>query len=76
MTLSDKIKMYRKMVCLLPKAEQQSIILQINALEFDVREFIQKLKEDMIVPNKGDIVGFVINEFMKRINKLAGDKLK
>ena len=51
--------------------------MDIMAIDIkDIKEFIERLKEDIIIPNYyGDKVGFVINTFVSRINKLAGDKL-
>lgn len=40
-----------------------------------LKQSIKRLKEDMIVPIKGDRVGFVINEYNKRIKEIFGDKL-
>jgi len=40
----------------------------------DVKEFIRLLKEDLFI--KGEVnEGSVINAFLERLDKLAGDKL-
>ena len=41
----------------------------------NVKEFINDLLKPMEVPVKGDRVGFVINEFRRRIKEGAGEGL-
>ena len=46
-----------------------------DKIEEILEEAVLRLKEDMFVPLKGDRVGFVINEFKKRIDEIFGSDL-